>query len=130
MTKKKKSKKQQKKAKKSQKKAKKSQEKTQKLRNEYLNNSLPITDLKKSEADRAFAPVASSALDTFAAPDPARGFQFRTVGDFAEAYRAGRLTPEDVARRVTRAIQATEAGDRPLRAIIASEAADLMEPEL
>ena len=80
-----------------------------------------------SGADRAFAPVASSALDTFAAPDPARGFQFRTVGDFAEAYRAGRLTPEDVARRVTRAIQATEAGDRPLRAIIASEAADLME---
>ncbi len=55
-----------------------------------------------------------------------KGFQFPSVFDFAEAYRAGRLTPEEVAQKVLDAIHASDAGDKPLRAFIAVEREDVM----
>lgn len=55
-----------------------------------------------------------------------KGFQFPSVFDFAEAYRTGRLTPEEVAQKVLDAIQASDQGDKPLRAFIAVEREDVM----
>jgi Asp-tRNA(Asn)/Glu-tRNA(Gln) amidotransferase A subunit family amidase len=56
----------------------------------------------------------------------AQGAVFATARDFAHAYREGRITPETVAQRVVDAIKASEAGDPPLRAFIASDAADIL----
>ncbi len=59
-----------------------------------------------------------------AAPGP--GFRFATVHDYARAYRAGEITPEEVAQRVWTAVEASEADDPPLRAIIAIDREELL----
>ena len=51
---------------------------------------------------------------------------FRTVRDYARAYRDGTITPEEVARRVLDAMAASDAGARPLRAFIASDREDVL----
>lgn len=50
---------------------------------------------------------------------------FATVRDFAAAYRTGACSPVDVAERVIAAIADSNAGPKPLRAIIASRADDI-----
>ena len=49
----------------------------------------------------------------------APGFHFSSVQDYAQAYREGRLTPEEVAERVLEAIDASDATQPALRAMIA-----------
>lgn len=56
----------------------------------------------------------------------AQGAVFATARDFAHAYRQGLTTPDAVAQRVVDAIKASEAGDPPLRAFIATDAADIL----
>jgi Asp-tRNA(Asn)/Glu-tRNA(Gln) amidotransferase A subunit family amidase len=58
---------------------------------------------------------------------PAPGFYFATVHDYAKAYRDGSVTPEDVARGVLDAIEASDAAEPPLRAIIAVERDDVLK---
>lgn len=78
---------------------------------------------------RAAAPAAApmpvaelaAALGTYA-----RGAVFSTVRDYAEAYRAGRTTPEEVAARVLAAMAASDAAQPPLRAFIASDHSDVL----
>ena len=56
-------------------------------------------------------------------PLPAKdtsGFHFRTVYDYADAYRTGATTPEEVAKAALDAIEASDKADPPLRAFIAS----------
>lgn len=48
-----------------------------------------------------------------------KGFQFASVFDFANAYREGTTTPEEVAQKVLDNIQTSDSGDKPLRAFIA-----------
>ncbi|MCK6538605.1 MAG: amidase [Anaerolineales bacterium] len=55
-----------------------------------------------------------------------KGFRLPSVFDFAKAYRDGRITPEEVAQKVLDAIQASDAGDKPLRAFIAVDRGDVM----
>lgn len=55
-----------------------------------------------------------------------RGFQFASAFDFADAYRNGITTPEEVAGKVLAAIQASDAGDKPLRAFISVNGEDVM----
>src|SRR4030042_28913 len=57
---------------------------------------------------------------------PGPGFRFASVQDYAEAYRTGKITPEDVARKVLEAIEAGNASDPPLRAIIACNRDDVL----
>ena len=52
---------------------------------------------------------------------------FTTVRDYAEAYRAGRITPEQVAERVLAAIEKSDEGERPLRAFIAVNREDVRQ---
>ncbi len=59
-------------------------------------------------------------------PTPSPGFHFASVHDYARAYRDGRITPEDVADKVLETIQASNAADPPLRAIIAVEHDDVL----
>jgi Asp-tRNA(Asn)/Glu-tRNA(Gln) amidotransferase A subunit family amidase len=61
------------------------------------------------------------------APRPsAQGFAFTTTRDYADAYRAGAATPEQVAERVLAAIEDSNARTPPLRAIIACQRDDVM----
>ncbi|MFL7791905.1 MAG: amidase [Anaerolineae bacterium] len=67
------------------------------------------------EAKWAHAPAA-----------PAPGFRFATVHDYAKAYRDGSVTPEDVARGLLDAIEASDAAEPPLRAFIAVKRDDVL----
>jgi Asp-tRNA(Asn)/Glu-tRNA(Gln) amidotransferase A subunit family amidase len=51
---------------------------------------------------------------------------FRTVADYALAYRSGQVTPEKIAERVLAAISESDAGPQPLRAFRAVDRADVM----
>jgi hypothetical protein len=55
-----------------------------------------------------------------------RGFQFTSVFDLSNAYRNGTTTPEEVAQNVLDNIQASDAGNQPLRAFIAVNREDVM----
>jgi Asp-tRNA(Asn)/Glu-tRNA(Gln) amidotransferase A subunit family amidase len=55
-----------------------------------------------------------------------KGFRFASAFDFADAYRNGTITPEEVAQKVLDNIQASDAGDKPLRAFIAVNRDDVM----
>lgn len=55
-----------------------------------------------------------------------KGFRFASAFDFADAYRNGTTTPEEVAQKVLDHIQASDAGDKPLRAFIAVNRDDVM----
>ncbi len=55
-----------------------------------------------------------------------KGFQFASVHDFAKAYRNGTTTPEEVAKKVLRAIKNSDKGDTPLKAFIAVNHDDVM----
>jgi len=55
-----------------------------------------------------------------------KGFQFTSILDFAEAYRNGSSTPEEVAKRVLDSIEASDAGNIPLKAFIAINRDDVM----
>ena len=58
--------------------------------------------------------------------EPGPGFRFASVHDYARAYREGRTTPEEVARRVLDAIEASNAADPPLRAIVTVDREDVL----
>lgn len=77
-------------------------------------------------ADRERSAIQVRDLDPLAGRDPAGDFQFRTVADFSEAYQSGRTNPEEIARRALEAIRDSNAGDKPLRAIIACQEDDVL----
>lgn len=68
----------------------------------------------------------SPYLDQPSAPPTPPGFRFPAAADYADAYRRGRRTPEDVARAFLGAWRASDAGPRPIRAFIAVREDDLM----
>jgi Asp-tRNA(Asn)/Glu-tRNA(Gln) amidotransferase A subunit family amidase len=55
-----------------------------------------------------------------------KGFQFTSVFDFANAYRNGTTTPEEVAKKVLDAIGNSDKGDAPLKAFIAVNQDEVM----
>ena len=67
----------------------------------------------------AFDADDSPYSDAPAPPPPTPGFAFPAAEDFTRAYRAGRLTPQDVASRFIAQWNASDTGPRPLRAMIA-----------
>ena len=75
--------------------------------------------------DDVEAPVVDTdalCRDAIAGP----GFRFETVADFHGAYRDGRTSPVDVARRLLDAVGRLDAGDPPMRIVIACDEADVM----
>ncbi|WP_423225839.1 amidase [Candidatus Amarolinea aalborgensis] len=91
------------------------------LRLEEPPTFYPLTPAAAPAAE----PLAPAAVEEALGPYTA-GAVFTTARDFAHAYRQGLTTPDAVAQRVVDAIKASEAGDPPLRAFIASDAADIL----
>jgi Asp-tRNA(Asn)/Glu-tRNA(Gln) amidotransferase A subunit family amidase len=56
-----------------------------------------------------------------------RGFHFSNVFDYAKAYRNGKTTPEEVAKKVLDAIEDSNSSTPPLRAVIAVNHEDVMK---
>jgi Asp-tRNA(Asn)/Glu-tRNA(Gln) amidotransferase A subunit family amidase len=56
-----------------------------------------------------------------------RGFHFATVFDYAKAYRDGKTTPEEVAKKLLDAIEASNTSTPPLRAVITVDREDVMK---
>jgi Asp-tRNA(Asn)/Glu-tRNA(Gln) amidotransferase A subunit family amidase len=72
------------------------------------------------------AVVSPRDLETLAGTvRDARGFHFETIGDYARAYREGRLTPENVADRLIAALEAVQGAVVPLCAITAFKSDEL-----
>lgn len=53
------------------------------------------------------------------------GFQFSSITDYARSYRDQSVSPEEVGENIIAAIESSNLGDYPLRAIIKSEADDI-----
>jgi Asp-tRNA(Asn)/Glu-tRNA(Gln) amidotransferase A subunit family amidase len=73
----------------------------------------------------AFDADDSPYSDAPAPPPPSPGFAFPSAEDFTRAYRAGRVTPQEVAARFIAQWKASDTGPRPLRAMIAVREDDL-----
>ncbi len=74
-------------------------------------------------------PRPTPDLDAWLAAQPETappGMPFTRARDFTAAYRAGTLTPTQVAEQIIHAIAAADQGDRPLRAFIASDPEDIL----
>jgi Asp-tRNA(Asn)/Glu-tRNA(Gln) amidotransferase A subunit family amidase len=74
--------------------------------------------------------IPGSPPDTTTFPDitvESKGFRFRTVRDYAETYRSGRCTPEEVAERALDAIERSEQLDPAMRVFIAVNHDDVLE---
>ncbi len=59
-------------------------------------------------------------------PSEGKGFRFADIHEYAEAYRSGKTTPEEVAKKVLEAIEASNASNPPLRAVIAVDREEVM----
>jgi Asp-tRNA(Asn)/Glu-tRNA(Gln) amidotransferase A subunit family amidase len=55
-----------------------------------------------------------------------KGFQFSSVHEYAQAYRDGRTTPEEVAHKILDAIKQSDSTDKPLKAFIAVYGAEVV----
>lgn len=104
-----------------------------------LFESAGVTWLRKQHFDEAptYAPIhyTGQLQDKAAAvpeaefpksPSQGKGFVFTSIHEYANAYRAGTLTPEDVAKRVLEAIEQSDATSQPLRAFIAVNREDVL----
>ena len=99
-----------------------------KLRNDAGLSALTTTALDDPPTN---TPMLSDVAPSLPALDPrdddARaGFRFPTVADYHAAYRAGALTPLDVAARFLSQMDDSERGDRPMRAFIATHRDDIL----
>ena len=89
------------------------------LREQQINE--PPTLYPIHATGRLASEAGSVPQDEWPGPpaQPGPGFRFTTVHDYARAYREGKTTPDEVAHNVLEAIEASDAADPPLRAIIA-----------
>lgn len=59
-------------------------------------------------------------------PSEGKGFRFAGIHEYAEAYRSGKTTPEEVAKKVLEAIEASNTSNPPLRAVITVDREEVM----
>ncbi len=94
-----------------------------------------LRTLTVDEPPTNFPLVTPESREATPAPDPeaiaqsyspTKGYTYPSIRDYAEAYRSGRATPEDVARRVLAAIKDSDAQTPPLRAFIAVKDEDVL----
>jgi Asp-tRNA(Asn)/Glu-tRNA(Gln) amidotransferase A subunit family amidase len=100
---------------------------------------LALRDLQIDEPPTFLPPVPEAteypaegqnlqAISDLASIKPAqqKGFNFKTVLDYAEAYRSGETTPEEVAERLLAAIDESQAREPSMSILIAWKRDDLM----
>ena len=90
---------------------------------QHPNAASPSSPLPSAPAIEPAALVESLLQEKSRRPG---GFAFSGVKDYAGAYRSGKTTPEEVAGHVLQAIDKSEDGPRPLRALIACDHDDVM----
>ncbi|MBM4459608.1 MAG: amidase, partial [Chloroflexi bacterium] len=73
----------------------------------------------------AGGPLPLAGLEAALGPRAPAG-PFKTARDYAQAYRRGVTTPEEVARRLNEAIRASDASDPPLAAFIVTNPEDVL----
>lgn len=99
-----------------------------------------LAELKKISIDTAptflplhpvkpLANVSIDVLDTLLrqTPEAPKGFSFATISDYAEAYRSGKTTPEEVAQKILVAMENADQQNPPLKAFIACHKEDLLQ---
>jgi Asp-tRNA(Asn)/Glu-tRNA(Gln) amidotransferase A subunit family amidase len=104
-----------------------------------LLKSIGLIGLRKEHFDEAptnfpfhFAGAPATQASTVpeaewpAESKPAPGFHFTSVWDYTAAYQRGDVSPEEVAKKALEAIEASNASNPPLRAIINIKAEDIM----
>jgi Asp-tRNA(Asn)/Glu-tRNA(Gln) amidotransferase A subunit family amidase len=96
-----------------------------KLRRISLQEPPTLFPLVRPETPVSAANPAKAAR--FEAGLPPSDFPYRTLRDYANAYRQGDLTPLDAAERVLAAIDASEKDAPALRAFLAIDRNDVME---
>lgn len=97
-----------------------------------LMHSLGVSKLRTAAIDEA--PTSSpshanpgSVTRTDQLPaTPVRRRMFRTIRDYADAFRRGLVTPEDIAERFLRAVAVSDQNLPPLRAFIACNHEDIL----
>lgn len=82
-------------------------------------------DAKVREAPAQEGAAAAEAAAAVKNESRVSGFQFSSITDYATAYREQSLSPNEVADRVIAAVESSNEGDLPLRAIIKCESNDL-----
>jgi Asp-tRNA(Asn)/Glu-tRNA(Gln) amidotransferase A subunit family amidase len=87
------------------------------------SHRVPGTPARPAEPGRACEGPGTS--ESYHVPGTSAAI-FKTVRDYAHAYRAGTTTPEEAARRVLEAIKQSDTADPPLRAFIANDPADVL----
>ncbi|MFE8072203.1 amidase [Marinobacteraceae bacterium S3BR75-40.1] len=82
----------------------------------------PAPSLEKAQQSR-------TPVETAQCPQPFEQTEHQppTVQAFAAAYRAGRITPEQVAERLLEALEHSNSGSRPLRAVVSSEPYNILQ---
>jgi len=75
--------------------------------------------------DPAARPIEPETLEKFADDHPHAG-PFCSIRDYSEAYRSGKITPQDIAENVLKAIQESDQHAPPLRAFIANDREDVL----
>jgi Asp-tRNA(Asn)/Glu-tRNA(Gln) amidotransferase A subunit family amidase len=89
----------------------------------------PLVQPREHEFHSTPQYTGAEAADAIAATEPASApsrFRHASITDYARAYRSQGVSPEEVGRRIIAAIQSSNSADPPLRAIIKSEAEDIM----
>lgn len=96
------------------------------------NGGIPKLRRLKFEEEPTFFPLviadekaAGPAETPQYAPADAPRMPFRTAREYAAAYRSGQISPQEVGRRVSDAIQESDRGAIPLRAFVASQREDI-----
>ena len=96
------------------------------LRKQHFNEPPTILPIHYvGQLHKTAAAVPESEWPTV--PSHGKGFQFASIFDYANAYRNGTLTPEDVAIKILDAITSSDASATPLKAYIALNRDDVLK---
>ena len=88
----------------------------------------PLAYVGSFESHNSMQPVDACSEVAMSPPvNQCLGFNFKTIHDFAQAYREGIVTPLDIAERVIEAIENSNSAIPPLRAVIACYADDIRQ---
>lgn len=99
-----------------------------KHRSQVAPTNHPLVKPPEQEVQTIPEHVGAKAAEAVAATEPesrASQFHFASITDYAGAYRDQSISPEEVGRRIIAAIESSNRGDLPLRAVIRCEVEDV-----
>ena len=100
-----------------------------KRRSQAAPTNFPLVGHAESSVGETPQHEGADAGEAVAATEPesrVSQFRFASITDYARAYRDQSISPEEVGRRIIAAIESSNRAELPLRAIIKSEAEDIL----